>query len=72
MTDANEAIVRRISHNWERGDFTNADFFHPDIEFEMRFGVDHVTARGRTEMGRAWREQLAQWTDWHTGGPRRC
>ena len=31
-------------------------------------GVEHVRARGFSEMSQAWRAQLAQWSHWETGG----
>ena len=69
MVASHEDIVRRISANWDRGDFSSdTELFHGDVEFEMRMGVEHARARGLDEMGRAWREQLAQWSYWRTDG----
>ena len=69
MSAGNEEVVRRLSDHWERGEFSaDAELYHPDVEFEMRMGVEHDRATGREAMGEAWHSQLAQWSNWRTGG----
>jgi ketosteroid isomerase-like protein len=35
MSQANVQIVRRVYEQWSRGDFSEGEAFHPEIEFEM-------------------------------------
>jgi len=52
-------LVRGICAAWERGDFSSADWAHPEIEFDYPLGVESATFRGVEEMGTAWRETMS-------------
>jgi ketosteroid isomerase-like protein len=60
-SEENVEIVQRVYEGWARGDFSDADAFHPDVEFEMVDWPEGRSAHGLTEMGRAWGEVLDAW-----------
>jgi ketosteroid isomerase-like protein len=62
MSQENVEIVRRVYEGWARGDFlSEADVFHPEIEFEMPDWPDPARARGRDAMWSTWRVALSAW-----------
>ena len=56
-------IVCPIYEAWDRGDFSSAEWAHPEIEFVMPDGVSPTQAKGIAEMAAAWRSVLSAWTD---------
>jgi len=58
-------LVRSIYADWERGDFSSADWAHPDIVYESR-GFDAATATGVAEMAARWREWMSAWDEYRT------
>lgn len=52
-------IVRSIIADWSRGDFSSADWAHPDITFEVADGPTLGTWTGVEAMGGAWRDTLS-------------
>jgi ketosteroid isomerase-like protein len=61
---ANVDLVRSIYAAWERGDFSSADWAHPEIEFErVGEGPDAGSWKGVRGMARGWREFLGPWDD---------
>ena len=72
MESANAQIVRRLYADWERGEFGRGEEeFDPDVEFEIDGAVtmgSGMRSRGFTELGPTWREYLADWSNFHTGG----
>lgn len=63
MSEQNVEIVRSVYDGWARGDFTDVEVFHPQVEFEMPDWPDGAAARGLEAMRRAWREALSAWDD---------
>jgi hypothetical protein len=54
MSGENVEIVRPIYAAWERGDFTSAEWAHPDIEFVVADSVDAGSVTGLAGMAEAW------------------
>jgi ketosteroid isomerase-like protein len=59
MSEENVELVRRIYEGWARGDFSQTDRFHPEIDFEMVDWPHQTKARGIEEMWRTWRSTLS-------------
>jgi ketosteroid isomerase-like protein len=59
----NVEVVRRVYDDWARGDFSEGDAFHPDVEFDMTDWPGGGSARGVEGMRRAWGESLGAWED---------
>ena len=59
-------LVRSIYADWERGDFSRADWADPEIEFEAIGGLEPGRAHGIPGMARAMREFLTAWEGWRT------
>jgi ketosteroid isomerase-like protein len=64
MSPENLELVRSIYAAWERGDFTSAEWAHPDIEFEAAGGFDAGSGKGLAYMARAWNDWLSAWDDY--------
>jgi ketosteroid isomerase-like protein len=56
-------LVRSIYADWERGDFSRAEWAHPEIAYAMIGGFDEGTWRGASAMARAWGQWLSAWDD---------
>jgi hypothetical protein len=54
-------LVRSIYANWERGDFSNAEWAHPDIGFVRPDGPEPGTWRGILEISQTTRDILTAW-----------
>ena len=63
MSEENVEIVRRVYEGWARGDFSEGEAFHPEVEFELVDWPEPVTSRGVEEMQRTWRTTLSAWDD---------
>ena len=59
MSQENVELVRRVYENWERGDFSQTEEFHPEIDFEMVDWPHQTKARGIEEMWQTWRSTLS-------------
>jgi ketosteroid isomerase-like protein len=59
-------LVRSIYADWERGDYSSAEWANPDIEFAD--GLDPGSWTGVSEMRAAWRDVLGAWANHHPGG----
>jgi ketosteroid isomerase-like protein len=58
---SNIELVRSIYADWERGDFSAADWVHPEIEVTFADGPAPGGWRGRAGFTAAWREFLGTW-----------
>jgi ketosteroid isomerase-like protein len=59
----NVDLVRSIYADWERGDFSRADWAQPEIEYSLIGGLDEGTARGLAGMAQLWGRWLSAWDD---------
>jgi ketosteroid isomerase-like protein len=60
---ANLDLVRSIYADWERGDYTKADWAHPEIEFVLADGPDPGRWIGRVGMWEGWHSRLGAFDD---------
>ena len=56
-------FVKSIYTEWERGDWSSAEWADPEIVFEMIGGLMEGRWKGRTEMGEAWGTMVSAWED---------
>jgi ketosteroid isomerase-like protein len=63
MSQENVELVRGVNEGWARGDFSQIDAFHPEIEFEMVDWPHQTKVRGIEAMWRTWRSTLGAWDD---------
>ena len=59
----NVDLVRSIYAAWERGDWSAAEWAHPDIEFAFARGPAPGSSKGLAGMADAWRGWLSAWED---------
>jgi ketosteroid isomerase-like protein len=63
MASANVDLVRSIFKEWERGDFSSADWADSEIEYVFADGPSPGTWRGLAGMAEVWRDWLGAWED---------
>jgi ketosteroid isomerase-like protein len=63
VASANLDFVRSIYAAFERGDWSSAEWAHPEIEFVVADGPDPGSWIGRVAMAEAWRDRLSPWED---------
>jgi ketosteroid isomerase-like protein len=63
LESANLDLVRSIYADWERGDFTKAEWAHPDIEWVSTEGPETGHATGLEGIAAAFRQWGAAWAD---------
>jgi ketosteroid isomerase-like protein len=61
MSQENVEIVRSIHAAWERGDYSSAEWAHPEIEYVHADGPDSGSWRGLTGMAEAFGNFLSAW-----------
>jgi ketosteroid isomerase-like protein len=64
MASANLELVRSIYAAWEHGDFTSAEWAHPEIEYIFADGAHPGPWTGPPAMAKANRGFLAAWQGW--------
>jgi ketosteroid isomerase-like protein len=64
MPSANVELLRSIFSHTERGDFSSADWAHPEIELVIADGPTPGSWTGLAGMAEGWREVLNAWEDW--------
>jgi ketosteroid isomerase-like protein len=63
MASANVELVRSIYAAWERGDWSSADWAHPEIEYVIADGPSPGRWTGLAGAGEGWREFLSAWEE---------
>jgi ketosteroid isomerase-like protein len=64
VASANLDLVRSIYPAWERGDWSSAEWAHPEIEFVQADGPTRWSVAGAAALAEAWREFLDTWEGW--------
>ncbi|MGA2321295.1 MAG: nuclear transport factor 2 family protein [Solirubrobacteraceae bacterium] len=68
MASTNVEIVRSILEEWERGDFSSAEWAHSEIEYLSADPVLPLERAGLADMAKVWRNWLRAWEDFHVDG----
>ena len=63
MSQENVELVRSMYSAWARGDWTSADWAHPEIEFVSIDGPTPGSWTGRAGMAAGWRDFLSAWDE---------
>jgi ketosteroid isomerase-like protein len=64
MSQENMDLVRSIYAAWERGDFTSAEWAHPEIESVAADGPAPGRPTGLAGMAEVHRDWLSTWEEW--------
>jgi ketosteroid isomerase-like protein len=64
MSQQNVEVVRSIYAAWERGDFTSAEWAHPEIEYVEADGPAPGCSTGLAGMAETFRDWLSTWQEW--------
>ena len=63
MSQENVELVHSIYADWQRGDFSSAEWAHPEIEFVNFDGPDPDVRTGVAGMSAGWSSTLAAWEE---------
>jgi ketosteroid isomerase-like protein len=72
VVSENLDLVRSIYADWERGDFSHADWARSDIECVRNAELEPERAKGIAGMARMWRRWLGEWDEFRTGELEEC
>ena len=64
MASANLDLVCSIYTAWERGDFSSAEWAHPEIEYVAADGPAPGSSTGLAAMAEGFRDWLSAWEEW--------
>ena len=64
MTSANLELVRSIAAKWERGDWTDASWADPTIEFVVDDSLSPTSWSGPAGLAKGWLTFLSAWDDY--------
>jgi ketosteroid isomerase-like protein len=67
VASSNIDLLRSIYADWERGDFSSAEWADADIELEIADGPTPGSWRGLAAIAQAWREVLRAWEELTAG-----
>ena len=67
MSRENVELVRSIYADWERGDFSSAEWAHPEIEYGSTDGPAPGVLSGKAEMAEDFRRWLNAWEGFRLG-----
>jgi hypothetical protein len=64
MSQQNVVLIRSIYADWERGDFSSAEWADPEIEFVIADGPNAGIWKGLAGMAEGYRDFLDAWEGW--------
>jgi ketosteroid isomerase-like protein len=64
MSQENVELVRSIFAAWDRGDFSAAQWAHPEIEYAIADGPAPGSWTGVARAADAWRDLLSAWEEY--------
>ena len=63
MSQENVDLLRLILAAWERGDYSSAEWAHPEIEYVVVDGPEPGSGKGLMGLAQAWGAWVSAWED---------